>query len=77
MAPVSAGVGLPPPWYLADAEDKALFHHSAAGTQDTKAAVICDPFAALEEADAYCRGVCRYWDHGDFSVDSSKARTLV
>lgn len=74
MASVNTGVDLPLTRYLADAEDKALFHHGAAGTQETRAAVICDPFAFLEEADAYCGGVCRYRDHGDFSVDCSKAR---
>ena len=74
MASVNTGVDLPLTWYLADAEHTALFHHGAAGTQETRAAVIYDPFAALEDTDAYCGGVCRDRDHGDFSVDSSRAR---
>lgn len=74
MASVNTGVDLALTWYLADAEDKALFHRGAAGTRETGAAVIYDPFASLEEADAYFGGVCRYRDSGDFSVDSSKAR---
>lgn len=52
MASVNTGVDLPLTWYVADAEDKALFHHGAAGTQEIRAAVIYDPLATLEEADA-------------------------